>query len=139
METLKRKKTFFVVLFSVLLNIIFASCGSTGDEDGGNPSELTTVLKANKWISRDASYGIGNNDHAWVDIESTCLYFTSDNGGVVYWTQKDYDTDLGNSRNYDYEDFTYSVSGNKVVIRTESGTSELLLCKWVSCFQWWSL
>ena len=56
------------------------------------------------------------------------MYFQCqpDNGGVVYWTQKDYDTDLGNSRNYDYEDFTYSVSGNKVVIRTESGTSELL-------------
>ena len=126
MRILKRKTTFIAVLFSVLLNITFASCGSNDSEDGGNFSELTTTLKANKWINRDASYGIGNNDHAWVDIESTCLYFTSDNGGVVYWTQKDYDTDLGNSRNYDYEDFTYSVSGNKVVIRTESGTSELL-------------
>lgn len=49
METLKRKTTFIVVLFSVLLNITFASCGRTGNEDGGNPSELTTTLKANKW------------------------------------------------------------------------------------------
>ena len=106
MRILKRKTTFIAVLFSVLLNITFASCGSNDSEDGGNFSELITTLKANKWISRDASYGIGNNDHAWVDIESTCLYFTSDNGGVIYWTQKDYDTDLGNSRNYDYEDFT---------------------------------
>lgn len=126
MRILKRKITFIAVLFSVLLNITFASCGSNDSEDGGNFSELITTLKANKWISRDASYGIGNNDHAWVDIESTCLYFTSDNGGVIYWTQKDYDTDLGNSRNYDYEDFTYSVSGNKVVISTESSTSELI-------------
>lgn len=126
MRILKRKTTFIAVLFSVLLNITFASCGSNDSEDGGNFSELITTLKANKWISRDASYGIGNNDHAWVDIESTCLYFTSDNGGVIYWTQKDYDTDLGNSRNYDYEDFTYSVSGNKVVISTESSTSELI-------------
>lgn len=115
------------LLISILFNG-FTSCSSSNNsnEENDSSSQITTTLKANKWISRDASYGIGNNDHAWVDIESTCLYFTSDNGGVVYWTQKDYDTDLGNSRNYDYENFTYSVSGNKVIISTESSTSELL-------------
>ena len=44
MRILKRKTTFIAVLFSVLLNFTFASCGSNDSEDGGNFSELITTL-----------------------------------------------------------------------------------------------
>lgn len=45
---------------------------------------------------------------------------------MSYWVQRDYDTDLGNSRTYDYSGFTYSVDGNKVKINTENSVSELV-------------
>lgn len=60
---------------------------------------------------RDASYGEGGKDHAWLDVEHTTLYFTSNREGVVYWVQRDYDTDLGNHKTYDYKNFTYTVFG----------------------------
>lgn len=106
------------ILVVAFVSISFVSCG--GNDDIGNNSLIQT-LKSNKWISRDSSYGEGSNNHAWVDVETCFLYFTSDNAGVSYWIQKDYDTDLGNSIRTDYSLFTYSVSGNTVTITDEYG------------------
>lgn len=117
-----------ILLIFSILTTTFVSCSSDTNEEGGT-AEFINELKANKWISRDASYGIGKNDHAWVDIESTCLYFTSNSDGVVYWIQKDYDTDLGNSIHNDYDDFTYSITGKKITIQTPNSTSELFYAK----------
>lgn len=108
-----------ILLIFSILTTTFVSCSSDTNEEGGT-AEFINELKANKWISRDASYGIGKNDHAWVDIESTCLYFTSNSDGVVYWIQKDYDTDLGNSIHNDYDDFTYSITGKKSQSRPQT-------------------
>lgn len=111
------------------LLVIFAFClissCSNSDDVGGSNSGIIKDLKQCKWISRDVSSGMGNNDHAWVDFESTTLYFTSDNTGVSYWVQRDYDTDLGNSRNYDYDEFSYSVDGNRVLLSFDGSTEEL--------------
>lgn len=106
--------TFLVVSF---VSISLVSCG--GDDDIRNDN-LIQILKSNKWISRDSSYGEGSNYHSWVDLQTIYLYFTSDNAGVSYWIEKDYDTDLGNSIRTDYSLFTYSVSGNTVTITDES-------------------
>ena len=108
MRTIKRNASFIMVFLLGILNITFASCSGESNEEGGNTSETINTLRANKWISRDVSTGEGNDDHIWVDVESTTLYFTSDNAGVIYWIQKDYDSDLGNNRTYDYEPFTYT-------------------------------
>lgn len=125
MTTIRKTTAQAMLLVVGLLLATLTSCG--GEEGGGGSSDgITAILKANKWISRDASYGEGDNDHTWVDLESTTLYFTSDNAGVEYWLQKDYDTDLGNSRNYDYNNFTYSVSGHNVTITTNGSTSVLM-------------
>lgn len=109
-----------LIMVVAVCNMAFTGCSSDSDgyENVGS-SELTGILKSNKWITRDASFGEGDNNHAWLDVETTTLYFTSDYEGIVYWTQKDYDTDLGNSRTNDYVNFTYTVSGNKVTITTE--------------------
>ena len=109
---------YMTILVVAFVSISFVSCG--GNDDIGNNSLIQT-LKSNKWISRDSSYGEGSNSHAWVDVETCFLYFTSDNAGVSYWVQKDYDTDLGNSIRTDYSLFTYSVSGNTVTITDEYG------------------
>lgn len=127
MRTIKRNASFIMVFLLGILNITFASCSSESNEEGSNTSETINTLRANKWISRDVSTGEGNDDHIWVDVESTTLYFTSDDAGVVYWIQKDYDSDLGNNRTYDYEPFTYSVDGNKVIVKTETNTNTLTL------------
>ena len=110
------------LLFSLLVFGVASSCSST---DEVSENSVIENLKHNKWISRDVSSGVGNNDHAWVDFETNTLYFTSDNAGVAYWLQKDYDSDLGNSRNYDYGDFSYSVNGRMITLSSEYGTSEL--------------
>ena len=75
---------------------------------------------------RDASYGEGDKDHAWLDVEHTTLYFTSDREGVMYWVQRDYDTDLGNHKTYDYKNFTYAVLGKDITLDTEEGTNNLV-------------
>ena len=110
------------LLFSLLVFGVASSCSST---DEVSENSVIENLKHSKWISRDVSSGVGDNDHAWVDFETNTLYFTSDNAGVAYWLQKDYDSDLGNSRNYDYGDFSYSVNGRMITLSSEYGTSEL--------------
>ena len=122
-------KLFVVALFLLLQCQLLVSCGSEEEGGGGSSGGVVSALKASKWITRGASYGEGDNYHAWVDLESTTLYFTSDTDGVLYWVQKDYDTDLGNSRNYDYESFTYSVSGNEITISTENSSFRLSYAK----------
>lgn len=126
MKTIKRNVSFIMLLLFGVLITTLTSC-SSDNEEGGKSSEIIRTLKANKWISKDASMGEGNNDHVWVDVESTTLYFTSDNAGVIYWVQKDYDSDLGNNHTYDYEPFTYTVDGNKVIVKTETHTKDLTL------------
>lgn len=122
-----RNTSFIMVFLLGILNITFASCSGESNEEGSKSSETISTLRANKWISRDVSTGEGDDDHIWVDVESTTLYFTSDDAGVVYWIQKDYDSDLGNNRTYDYEPFTYTVDGNKVIVKTETDTNTLTL------------
>lgn len=122
------KKT--IIYWSVLTMIVTAyslsltSCREK--EEDNNNINLIQTLKNNKWITRDSSYGEGLNNHAWVDIETCILYFTSDTTGVSYWTQKDYDTDLGNSTTKGYSLFEYSVSGNEVTTIYEDSYTLIL-------------
>lgn len=112
----------FVLL---MVAMVCAGCpGDSGDDktsDSSDNNSLIQTLKANKWIMRDYSYGEGRDDHAWLDQETTFLYFTSNYEGISYWIQKDYDTELGNSLRKEYTLFTYTVSGNMVTITDESG------------------
>lgn len=108
------------MMMLAILSVGVSSCGDDDDNGGGSNNNLIQTLKSSKWITRDSSYGEGSNNHAWVDIETWFLYFTSDNSGVSYWIQKDYDTDLGNSTRKEYVLFTYSVSGNTVTITDEN-------------------
>lgn len=120
MKTSEKIKSFLFIAIMAAVGMSINSCSSDNNENGEEkPNKLTSILMANKWISKDASYGEGDNNHAWVDIESTTLYFTSNNAGVSYWIQKDYDTDLGNSNTKDYQAFKYIVSGNNITITTE--------------------
>lgn len=115
----------FSMLFVMIAAYVMPSCSSS-DDIGGSNSEIVEKLKQSKWICRDVSSGVGSNDHAWVDFETNTLYFTSDNAGVAYWMQRDYDTDLGNSRHYDYDGFSYSVDGKRVILSFDGNTTELL-------------
>lgn len=116
------------VLIVSIIGFSFVSCGDDEEEnenvgDGNGNKSLIQILQSNKWISKDTSYGEGSNYHAWVDEETTTLYFKSDHSGVSYWIQKDYDTDLGNSTSKDYSLFEYTISGNDVTIISENGMS----------------
>ena len=115
---MKQKKicSNLALMLVTILSIGLYSC----DDGGGSNNNLIQTLKSNKWLMREESSGEGANDHAWDDIETTYLYFTSDNSGVIYWIQKDYDTHLGNSIRKEYVLFSYSVSGNTVTIKDES-------------------
>lgn len=95
------------------LFMLLISC-SNGTESDNGVDNITQKLMSNKWIGRNASFDVGDNDHAWVDVESITLYFTTENSGILYWIQKDYDTDLGNTITKDYSTFTYYVYGNNI-------------------------
>lgn len=115
------------VIATILLLLAFTACSNSGDDNSiPETNELIGILKSNKWIMRDASYGEGDKDHAWLDVEHTTLYFTSDREGVMYWVQRDYDTDLGNHKTYDYKNFTYAVLGKDITLDTEDGTNNLV-------------
>ncbi len=110
------------IMFLAVICVGLVSCGDDDDDNGnggGANSSLIQTLKVNKWITRDSSYGEGSGNHAWVDIETWILYFTSDHSGISYWIQKDYDTDLGNTTTRDYSLFEYTVSGNEVTLTYE--------------------
>lgn len=124
------KKNFYEKLLAIMMvtimGVFLASCSdddNNKENGGGNSSDIIQTLKSNKWITKDFSYGEGANNHAWVDDETWTLYFTSDNSGISYWIQKDYDTDLGNSTTKDYSLFEYKVSGNKVTLTYEDWTT----------------
>lgn len=110
---------FATFILGTLCTIMLCSCSSEHENVQGSNSNLIKILKSHKWISHDASYGEGDNDHAWVDLEQSTLYFLSDSTGSCYWVQRDYDTDLGNSKTPDYSTFNYSVSGNNVRISNQ--------------------
>lgn len=118
-------KIIFVAVLA-LAGISFSAC--SGDNEGGNEGgtngNLITILKSNKWYcDTDFSYDGGDDDHIWADSESTTLYFTSDKNGVLYWIQKDYDSELGNNITTDYTYFTYKISGNNVILEYEDGST----------------
>ena len=119
---MKRDRINWVTIQMVAVVCIgFLACNKENN-DGESTTSVIQTLRANKWVSRDASYGEESNDHAWVDVESTTLYFTSDNTGFTYWIQKDYDTNLGNTTTKDYITFSYTVSGNSVRIKNNGGS-----------------
>lgn len=123
----KNMKIFNKVIVIISLLFVFNACSKSADDNNGSDtSELISILKSNKWIMRDASYGEGDKDHAWLDVEHTTLYFTSNREGVVYWVQRDYDTDLGNHKTYDYKNFTYTVFGENITLNAEDGTNNLV-------------
>jgi len=110
------------IMLLAVVSVGFVSCGDDDDknENGGSKNtSLIQTLKTNKWITRDSSYGEGAGNHAWVDVDTWILYFTSDHTGISYWIQKDYDTDLGNTTTKDYSLFEYIVSGNEVTLTYE--------------------
>lgn len=115
-----RFKRFVLPLHFVTIILFIISCLSCTKEKEIEDGNLIQTLKSNKWITRDVSYDEASGNHAWLDIETCYLYFTSDNSGVSYWILKDYDTDLGNSTRKEYTLFTYYVSGNTVTITDES-------------------
>lgn len=114
--------TFFMF---ILLSVNFVSCQKENVNENNNREEnsIIQILKSNKWITHDSSYGEGSGDHAWVDVQSITLYFISDDTGIEYCINKDYDTDLGNSTSKYYFLFNYRVSGNMVIITDENSNT----------------
>ena len=121
------KKTIFYTALFLFASIGFIGCSSgdnEGSNDGGTTGNLITILKSNKWYcDTEFSYDMGGVDHIWADLESTTLYFTSDKNGVLYWIQRDYDSELGNNRTTDYTYFTYKISGNNVILEYGDGST----------------
>lgn len=114
----------FLFMFASQGLVGCSSSDNEGGNEGGTNGNLITILKSNKWYcDTDFSYDVGDDEHIWADLESTTLYFTSDKNGVLYWIQKDYDSELGNNRTTDYTYFTYKISGNNVILEYEDGST----------------
>ena len=122
---MKKLELSYIITWGILLLSCLSAC-SSDDSKEGTDDNLRAILLDNKWIMRDYSYGEGNDDHVWVDEESTTLYFKTESSGFEYWLQKDYDSDLGNSINKSYVLFDYEVSGNSVLITNENGYNSTL-------------
>ncbi len=115
------KKLFTLTVLCSFICAILAGCSS--DNDGiESDSDFINILRSNKWCSdAEFSYGTGSEGHIWTDMETTTLYFTSNKDGVMYWVQKDNDSELGSNISTDYSYFTYTVSGRSVIIKYVDG------------------
>lgn len=114
-----KRISLFNQLVILLLCIINLACN---DKNDVVDDKIIGILRSSKWLSHDYSYGEGINDHAWIDIDAFYMFFKTDFTGIGYWINKDYDTDLGTSISSDYILFTYSASGDKVIITYEDNS-----------------
>ena len=116
-----KMKTIISFLSKITLMVItcisLTSCPDDNIVEGDN---LLEVLQKSKWVGHDTWAGEAISGHAWVDLETTTLYFTSDNKGMLYLVVKDYDTDLGNTTSKSWTLFDYTVSGSSVNITLET-------------------
>jgi len=120
------KKLFLLRLLPFWALFFFTCISCEKESISTKEEELVRILMQNKWIIKDVSFTEGQDYHAWLDIEHTALYFSSEESGVRYWVQKDYDTDLGNTTTKDYTFYTYTVKGNDIVLTFENkGTLKL--------------
>ena len=119
MNTLRK---LFSTPLLLCLCLLFSACPPEPGPDSDTET-LSIILRSNKWITKNADYGQGENYHAWVDYETCILYFTSESEGFEYFFLKQYDTDLGNSSRREYTMFTYKVVNNSVQVIDESGNT----------------
>ena len=114
-------KSIFVSLSKIALAVIMClSLTACPDDIVVEDNNLLDVLQKNKWVGHDTWAGETVSGHAWVDLETTTLYFTSDSKGMLYLVVKDYDTDLGNQTSKSWTLFDYTVSGSNVYITFET-------------------
>ncbi len=125
---MKKKYLFnyLTIMMTVMLSLGFSSCGDDDDEiKGESTSSIENTLRAKKWYHSEKeyhtySYGGSEETNTWT------LYFFPSNKGYLHWTYTDKDSSLGTTRDEGWDEFTYSVSGNKVNIRY-SNSSEVLM------------
>ena len=114
-------KTIISYLSKISLAVIMClSLTACPDDIVVEDNNLLDVLQKNKWVGHDTWAGETVSGHAWVDLETTTLYFTSDSKGMLYLVVKDYDTDLGNQTSKSWTLFDYTVSGSNVYITFET-------------------
>lgn len=111
---MKKLHSWGFCLIAAVMFLVFTGCSSDPDP-GMEESNLIETLKKNKWVYSyvedwtDTSYG------GYYGTGNITLYFLDNNVGYGFQVHRDYDSDLGNSTNEYFWDFTYSVSGNKVI------------------------
>lgn len=116
-----KMKTIISYLSKISLAVIMClSLTACPDDNVIEVNNVLEVLQKNKWVGHDTWVGETVSGHAWVDLETTTLYFTSDNTGMLYLVVKDYDTDLGNHTSKSWTLFDYTVSGSNVYITFET-------------------
>ena len=117
--------SFLLIALFTLTNTA-SSCKDDDDEiKGESTSSIENTLRAKKWYHSEKeyhtySYGGSEETNTWT------LYFFPSNKGYRHWTYTDKDSSLGTTRDEGWDEFTYSVSGNKVNIRY-SNSSEVLM------------
>lgn len=112
------KKGIVLLLFTSLL-LSFTSCGNeevTGETEGG---ELVALLKTQKWVGEDIYF---DDDDWFYDETRITLYFMDNNIGYYdEYNKTQYEPGENEYDTY-FTQFTYTVSGNEVLISFTNGT-----------------
>jgi len=126
--TIKRNP--FARLLSVVMLLslccLFTACPSDSDDkDNVSQSELSSILRKNKWVNRDYNFDAGGA-YAELTQDVDYYYFISETEGILCHYYKWIDTsgidDHGREESYFF--FTYSISGNSVSLRMEDGSTQ---------------
>lgn len=105
----------FKISYKFILSIITCICTTACSSDNSETHSTDNSLVGSKWTVTNWDYGLGDD---WISIaDETCnLYFYSSTEGVLYYGQKEFDSDFGSSSERIVTHFTYNVSGNNVIL-----------------------
>lgn len=111
---MKRKKFYFLLLFSYLLvSIITISCS-----DDNSESQFTedNNLSGSKWTLINWDYSLGD-DYIGLHDETYNFFFYSQTEGVFYYGKKDNYSDQGSSNMRIACHFNYEVNGEEILLK----------------------
>lgn len=105
----------FKISYKFILSIITCICTTACSSDNSETHSTDNSLVGSKWTVTNWDYGLGDD---WISIadETYNLYFYSSTEGLLYYGQKEFDSDFGSSSERIVTHFTYNVSGNNVIL-----------------------
>lgn len=120
MTNTKYSQKMFFLLVMVFTLFAVQACDDEDKKDILEEENLVEILKKYKWKNENVSDWHDTSYGGYYETSTNILYFLDHNVGYEYQVIRNYDTDLDESKDTWFDEFTYSVSENNVTTRYKS-------------------